>query len=54
MNFGQVSDLMIHKPQSCSVPVFALGNLSTLSPEIAIDVKCCSNVRREKTVSIRP
>lgn len=50
LNFhGQVSDLVVSKPQSHSVPISALGNLATLSSEIAVDVKYCSNVRREKT-----
>lgn len=43
---GQVSDLVVSKPQSHYVPVSALGNLVTLSPEIAVDVKYYSYVRR--------
>ena len=43
---GQVSYLVLSKPKSHYVPVSALGNLVTLSPEIAVDVKYCSNVKR--------
>lgn len=46
----QVSNLVVAKPQSHSAPVSALGSLATLPPEITVDVECCSNVRREKTL----
>lgn len=36
---GQVSDLVVPKPQSHSDLVSALGSLATLLPEMALDVK---------------